>query len=173
MFKSRPFFLTASVFSNSKFTLEVNVSSNDTFNKVISSRFKDIDDEIEKITNDNNNIIVEKPTKKFQPIPIDKEDGFYSLVDYTYSTEDKDIKLEDNPSLTSKDILEVKNAIAVYRAVDDGGDFVFVEINRAAEKFENVKREDLIGKRVTAVFPGVSPQEKRINRSLFAQKGDV
>ena len=47
------------------------------------------------------------------------------------------------------------NAIAVYRAVDDGSDFVFVEVNRAAEEFENVKREDLIGKRVTEVFPGV------------------
>ncbi len=47
------------------------------------------------------------------------------------------------------------NAIAVYRAVEDGNDFVFVEINRAAEKVENVKKENLIGKRVTEVFPGV------------------
>lgn len=49
-----------------------------------------------------------------------------------------------------------KNAIAIFRAVDDGNDFVFVEINRSAEKIENVKRENLIGKRVTEVFPNVS-----------------
>ena len=48
-----------------------------------------------------------------------------------------------------------RNAIAVYRAVDDGNDFVFVEVNRAAETIENVQREDLIGKKVTQVFPGV------------------
>ena len=47
------------------------------------------------------------------------------------------------------------NAIAVYRAVDDGDDFVFVEFNSTGERIENVKREDLIGKKVTEVFPGV------------------
>ena len=47
------------------------------------------------------------------------------------------------------------NAIAVYRAVEDGDDFVFVEFNSTGERIENVKREDLIGKKVTEVFPGV------------------
>ena len=47
------------------------------------------------------------------------------------------------------------NAIAIYRAVEDGNDFVFVEINRAVERIENVKREDLIGKKLTEVYPGV------------------
>ncbi len=47
------------------------------------------------------------------------------------------------------------NAISVYRAVEDGDDFVFVEFNSTAERIENIKREDLIGKKVTEVFPGV------------------
>jgi two-component system cell cycle sensor histidine kinase/response regulator CckA len=48
-----------------------------------------------------------------------------------------------------------RNAIAIYQAVDEGEDFIFVDFNRAGEKFEKVKREDIIGKRVTEVFPGV------------------
>jgi len=46
-------------------------------------------------------------------------------------------------------------AIAIYRAVDDGNDFIFVDINSGVEAIEQVKRENLIGKSVTEVFPGV------------------
>ncbi|MEA3372684.1 MAG: PAS domain S-box protein [Campylobacterota bacterium] len=43
--------------------------------------------------------------------------------------------------------------IAVYRA--EGDDFIFVDFNKAAEKTEQIKKEKLIGKRLTEVFPGV------------------
>ncbi|NQT72289.1 MAG: PAS domain S-box protein, partial [Chloroflexi bacterium] len=46
-------------------------------------------------------------------------------------------------------------AVAIYRAVENGIDFVFVDINRGVETIDQVKREELIGKSVTAVFPGV------------------
>ena len=49
----------------------------------------------------------------------------------------------------------MSSGVAVYRAVDDGDDFVFVDINRAVEKIENVRREDLIGKLVTEAFPNI------------------
>jgi PAS domain S-box-containing protein len=47
------------------------------------------------------------------------------------------------------------NAVAVYKAVDNGNDFIFVDFNKTAEKTEKISKEDLIGKRVTEVFPGV------------------
>lgn len=47
------------------------------------------------------------------------------------------------------------NGIAVYEAADDGEDFIFIDFNRAAEKIENIKREEVIGKSVQKVFPGV------------------
>ena len=47
------------------------------------------------------------------------------------------------------------SAVAVYDAIEDGDDFVFKEFNWAGEKIEGARREDLIGKRVTEVFPGV------------------
>jgi len=48
-----------------------------------------------------------------------------------------------------------KNGIAVYRAVDDGDEFVFVEFNRGGELIENIDRKEIIGQGVTKVFPGV------------------
>ncbi len=45
--------------------------------------------------------------------------------------------------------------IAIYEAVNNGDDFVFVEFNPAAEKVEKIKKKDLLGKKVTKVFPGV------------------
>ena len=47
------------------------------------------------------------------------------------------------------------NGIAVYKAADNGEDFIFIDFNRAAEKIENIKRKEVIGKSVLEVFPGV------------------
>ncbi|MGB9595346.1 MAG: PAS domain S-box protein [Candidatus Poribacteria bacterium] len=49
----------------------------------------------------------------------------------------------------------IKNAIAIYKAYNDGEDFIIKDFNRSAEKVESVKREDIIGKKVTEVFPSV------------------
>jgi PAS domain S-box-containing protein len=47
------------------------------------------------------------------------------------------------------------SGVAVYEVVREGEDFVFVDLNRAAEKIEHVKRSEVIGRAVTDVFPGV------------------
>jgi PAS domain S-box-containing protein len=44
----------------------------------------------------------------------------------------------------------------VYQAVDDGSDFIFLEVNQAAERTEQLSRTDFIGRRVTALFPGTA-----------------
>jgi PAS domain S-box-containing protein len=49
----------------------------------------------------------------------------------------------------------IHSGVAIYEAVDDGGDFVFKDFNRAAEKIESIKKQELLGKRVSLVFPGV------------------
>ncbi len=50
---------------------------------------------------------------------------------------------------------QMSSCVAVYEAVDDGGDFVIRDFNRAAERLEKVRREEILGRRVTEVFPGV------------------
>ena len=55
-----------------------------------------------------------------------------------------------------KGIVEhTKNGVAVYQAINDGEDFIFIDFNKASEKIEKVKREDVLGKSVLEVFPGV------------------
>ena len=47
------------------------------------------------------------------------------------------------------------DAVSVYEAVDQGNDFVFRDFNEAAERIEKVKSEDVIGRSVLEVFPGL------------------
>jgi len=47
------------------------------------------------------------------------------------------------------------SGVAVYKAVDDGKDFIFLDFNASGEAIEGVRREDIIGKRVSETFPGV------------------
>ena len=49
----------------------------------------------------------------------------------------------------------VCSGVAIYEARNDGDDFVFVDFNPAAEQIDHIKKEELIGKSVTEVFPGV------------------
>jgi len=48
-----------------------------------------------------------------------------------------------------------RSGVAVLKAVDNGKDFVFVDYNRTAEAVDAVPKEEVIGRRVTLVFPGV------------------
>lgn len=45
--------------------------------------------------------------------------------------------------------------VAVYQAVDDGRDFVIVEFNRGAEEIERIRKEEVAGRSVLDVFPGI------------------
>ena len=47
------------------------------------------------------------------------------------------------------------SAVAVYQAVDEGSDFLFLDINASCERIENVQRKDVIGRRLLECFPGV------------------
>ncbi len=49
----------------------------------------------------------------------------------------------------------VCSGVAIYEARNDGEDFIFVDFNPAAEQIEHIKKEELIGKSVFEVFPGV------------------
>jgi len=49
----------------------------------------------------------------------------------------------------------MSSGVAVYAPLNSGEDFIFRDFNRAAESLENLKREDVIDKRLTECFPGV------------------
>lgn len=49
----------------------------------------------------------------------------------------------------------MSSGMVIYRAVSGGGDFIITDFNRAAERIENKKHENLLGQMVTDVFPGI------------------
>ena len=49
----------------------------------------------------------------------------------------------------------VSSGVAIYEVRNDGEDFVFVDFNSAAEEIEHINKDELIGKSVIEVFPGV------------------
>lgn len=49
----------------------------------------------------------------------------------------------------------MSSGVVIYNAIEDGNDFIIQKLNQAAEKIENVNREEVIGRRLTDVFPGV------------------
>ena len=49
----------------------------------------------------------------------------------------------------------MSDGVAVYEALDDGADFVFIDHNRAGERISGLSSATVLGERVTAVFPGI------------------
>ncbi len=47
-----------------------------------------------------------------------------------------------------------RSSVAVLKAVDNATDFIFVDYNRTAEVVDSIWKDDVIGRRVTDVFPG-------------------
>lgn len=56
-----------------------------------------------------------------------------------------------------KDLFEnLRSGVAIYQASPDGLDFIISAFNKAAERIEDMPREELIGKSVVEVFPGIT-----------------
>jgi len=49
----------------------------------------------------------------------------------------------------------ISSGVAVYEAVEDGKDFIIKDYNPAAEKIDHKSRSEVIGRKVTDVFPGI------------------
>ena len=49
----------------------------------------------------------------------------------------------------------MSSGVVVYEAAEGGEDFRVTDMNRAAEKITHVRREDVVGKKVTEIYPNV------------------
>jgi PAS domain S-box-containing protein len=90
--------------------------------------------------------------------PIQSLDGkVIGLVGVaTDITENKkaEVALRENKERWKSLFNNSPNAIAVYQAVDDGNDFVFTDFNLTAQTTENLNRDEVVGKRISQLFPG-------------------
>ena len=66
-----------------------------------------------------------------------------------------EIALQDSEARFRELFNRMSSGVAVYKAVDNGGDFIFLDFNPAAERIEKISKQDILGKRVSVVFPGV------------------
>jgi diguanylate cyclase (GGDEF)-like protein/PAS domain S-box-containing protein len=63
--------------------------------------------------------------------------------------------LRENESRLIDMFEHLSSGVAIYHASADLQDFTISAFNRAAERIENMRREDLIGKNVLDIFPGI------------------
>ncbi|MBI5592771.1 MAG: diguanylate cyclase [Deltaproteobacteria bacterium] len=49
----------------------------------------------------------------------------------------------------------MKSGVAIYRPADNGQDFIITDINPAGERISQVTKQDIVGRSITAAFPGV------------------
>jgi preprotein translocase subunit SecD len=136
--------------------------------KIISSQFNDIDKEIKGIT-ENFSKSDEKSKNKFEPIPVTKENGFYATINYNYSNADKEIKLEDKPSLTIKDILEVKKTFSSY---NDRPEISIVFTKEGAKKFYLLTKEN-IGKPIAIVIANYIVSMPLVQMEIIGGKASI
>ena len=47
------------------------------------------------------------------------------------------------------------NGVAVYKALNNGEDFLFVDFNKAAEKIDHIQKGNVIGKTLLSIFPKI------------------
>ncbi len=49
----------------------------------------------------------------------------------------------------------INSGVAVYKPINDGENFIFTDINKRGQTMDNLSKEEIINKKVTAIFPGV------------------
>lgn len=64
-------------------------------------------------------------------------------------------KLQESENRFRELFSNTSSGVAIYEAKDNGQDFIFQDINQTAEKIDNIKKENIIGKSILKVFPGV------------------
>ncbi|MCP3930491.1 MAG: PAS domain S-box protein [Bacteroidetes bacterium] len=85
----------------------------------------------------------------------DKDDIEHIVVTFMDITESKKTKhkLQESEERYKALFDNMNNGVAIYSAINNGEDFVFIDFNKAGELIDNIKKNELIGNRVTKMFP--------------------
>lgn len=89
--------------------------------------------------------------------PVEFQDKSCGLAIIRDITERKQVekRLRENEQRFRQLLDSMSSGVVIYEPVDDGNDFVFLDVNKAAEHIDDLRKEDLEGKSIQVVFPGV------------------
>ncbi len=82
-------------------------------------------------------------------------DGMVAAIDDITSRKKSEDELKESERRHRQLFETIGSCVAIYDPVDNGEDFVFVDINPAGEKYGKLKKEEVVGRKVTEVFPKV------------------
>jgi PAS domain S-box-containing protein len=105
---------------------------------------------------DENTLNRAKATEPYGYIlkPLNENEMYSTLVTALYKHE-LEMKLKESEIRYRTLFQNAKNGVAIFQAVNNGEDFVFVDINSAGEQIDRLKREKTIGKSILEVFSGI------------------
>ena len=81
--------------------------------------------------------------------------GYDGLISDITETKTAERALKENEDKFRTIFEYMTCAIAIYQVVENGDDFIFKDFNPTAENIEKTNKSDLIGRKVSEVFPGV------------------
>ena len=115
---------------------------------------KPVNYEKEYIRKDGSRVMIELSVH-----PVFDKNGkvmsYYAFINDISQRKRIESQLQESEAQFKQLFSNMPSAVAVYEAVNDGKNFAFRDFNAAAERIENIKKDKVIGKRVTEVFPGV------------------
>ena len=78
-----------------------------------------------------------------------------TIEDRTKSLRDTEKRLRESETRFKAIFDNMSSGVIVYQAVNDGDDFVILDLNRAAQKIEEIRKRDVVRKRVLEAFPDI------------------
>ena len=141
-----------------------------TTNREISEQFKDITTELDKVDKNikKQNEIIEKSKPKFEPISIDREDGFYETVDYDSNKDYKDIELVRTPSVSKTEISEIKKDTNRF-----GNIYIDITFSKKGAKQFYILTKKNIGKPIAIVIDKHIVSIPTVNSEISGGKASI
>lgn len=70
-------------------------------------------------------------------------------------TQKPDFSGADSDNFSYDLFSHINSGVAVYKVIEGGKDFVFKDFNAAAERIDHKSREEVVGRKLTDVYPGI------------------
>ena len=86
-------------------------------------------------------------------MPLDQELHFVLAIRNIDALRQVEEALEKSEARYRELFNNMSSGVAVFEAINDGRDFVFIDFNRAAERIEHLKKENVLGRNFVEVFP--------------------